>query len=121
MTNDTAGRTTIILHPDGVSQTIYSYDTAGRVTGMSDPDRGSESYVYDANGNQTQLTDARGQNIYAGYDGLNRQIWRNATNSQTGAYATWSYDSTAGGNQGVGRLTGETFNTGASLGSGSYG
>jgi RHS repeat-associated protein len=87
---------------------------------MSDPDRSSESYQYDANGNVIQTTDARGASgtIYAGYDGLNRQVWRNTSNSPTGAYVTFSYDSTTGGNYGVGRLTGETFS--GALGSGSY-
>ncbi len=68
----------------------------------------------------TQTTDARGSSgtIYAGYDGLNRQVWRNTSNSPTDAYTTYSYDSTSGGNQGVGRLTGETFS--GALGSGSY-
>jgi hypothetical protein len=44
-----------------------------------------------------------------GYDGLDRLIWRNTTNSPTGAYDTYSYDSTVGGNVGIGRLTLETF------------
>ncbi len=125
-TYDTDGRVTAILHPDGVTQTTDSYDTTGRVTSMSDPDRGSETYSYDQNGNATQTVDARGASgtIYAGYDGLNRQAWRNTTNSPTGAYVTYSYDSTASGNNGVGRLTGETFNGGnggTALGHGSYG
>src|SRR5262249_48775865 len=37
-----------------------------------------------------------------------------------GAYDTYSYDSTAGGNAGVGRLTGETFAAGALSGSYAY-
>lgn len=51
----------------------------------------------------------RGQNIYAGYDGLDRQVWRNSSNSQTGAYVSYSYDDSTNGNQGVGQLTGEVF------------
>jgi len=61
---------------------------------------------------------ATGGTIYAGYDGLNRQVWRNATNSSIGAYVIYSYDDTTGGNKGVGRRTGETFS--GSVGSGSY-
>jgi RHS repeat-associated protein len=130
---DVAGRLTQVQHPNGTSITSYTYDTAGRLTAMSDPDRGSEYYCYDANGNQTLRADARSSGgtacsptnnvgtVYTGYDGLNRQAWRNNINSQTGAYATWSYDSVAGGNNGKGRLTGETFNAGGSLGMGSYG
>src|SRR5699024_9256956 len=84
-------------------------DAAGRQTGLSDPDRGTESYAYDANGNVLQTTDARHASVYAGYDGLNRQRWRNTTNSPTGAYVTYGYDSTSGGNDGIGRLTSESF------------
>lgn len=109
-----------IVQPDGATTTTFAYDLAGRKTGMTDPDRGSETYVYDANGNLTQSVDARGSagTVYAGYDGINRPIWRNTTNSPTGAYDTYSYDSTANGNVGIGRLTGETF-SGSGL-SGSY-
>src|SRR5262249_52656072 len=80
-------------------------------TGMTDPDRGNETYNYDQDGNLIQSIDARGGagTIFMGYDGLNRPIWRNTTNSPTGAYDTYSYDSTAGGNVGIGRLTAETF------------
>ncbi len=89
------------------------------------PDRGNESYSYDANGNVTQTVDARGASgtFYAGYDGLNRQMWRNTSDTSSGAYVTYSYDSTTGGNDGVGRLTGESFNGGAggaALGHGQY-
>jgi YD repeat-containing protein len=114
-----------IVHPDGTTLTSFSYDLAGRKTGMSDPDSGTWSYSYDADGNLIQQSDGRGAagTLYAGYDGLNRQLWRNSTNSATGAYATYSYDSTLNGNLGIGRLTGESFNggaTGTALGAGSY-
>ncbi|HEY7832314.1 MAG TPA: RHS repeat domain-containing protein, partial [Ktedonobacterales bacterium] len=108
------GDLTTIWDPGWTSATTYSYDAAGRMTGMSDPDRGTESYVLDENGNRIQSTDARGAagTVYAGYDGLDRQLWRNTTNSPTGAYVTYSYDSTLGGNYGVGHLTGENFTGG---------
>ncbi|HEX8919814.1 MAG TPA: PA14 domain-containing protein, partial [Chloroflexota bacterium] len=122
-TYDTLGRQVAMLHPDGTHSTTFTYDTAGRLTAMSDPDRGNESYSYDPNGNLTQTVDARGASgtIYTGYDSLNRQLWRNTTNRASGAYASYSYDSTANGNVGVGRLTGESFTggLGASL-NGSY-
>jgi RHS repeat-associated protein len=131
-TYDIARRMTQVKHPNGTSVTSYAYDTTGRLISMSDPDRGNEYYCYDANGNQTLRADARSSGgtacspsnnlgtVYTGYDGLNRPAWRNNVNSQTGAYATWSYDSVAGGNNGKGRLTGETFNASGSLGVGSY-
>ena len=133
-TYDYSGNLTQVLHPDGTHTTTYTYDTSRRMLTMSDPDRGVSTYVYDANGNLTEQIDARcgttlpqtpcsAGTIYTGYDGLNRTIWRNNTNSPTGAYVTYSYDSTAGGNSGVGQLTGETFNGGpgsGNLGAGSY-
>jgi RHS repeat-associated protein len=109
---DANGNLTQIVHPDGTTRSTFSYDAAGRQTGMTDPDRGTESYTYDANGNLTQFTDGRGSpagTTYAGYDGLDRQIWHNTSNSASGAYVTYSYDGTASGNIGIGRLTGETF------------
>jgi RHS repeat-associated protein len=133
-TYDYTGHLTQVLHPDGTHTTTSTYDTAGRLLTLSDPDRSVASSSYDANGNLTQQIDARcgtalpqtpcsAGTIYTGYDGLNRPIWRNTTNSPTGAYVTYSYDSTAGGNNGVGRLTGEQFNGGpgsGNLGAGSY-
>jgi hypothetical protein len=58
--------------------------------------------------------DARGSagTIFADHYGLDRPIWRNTTNP-TSAYDTYSYDSTAGGSAGIGRLTSETFSAGA--------
>jgi RHS repeat-associated protein len=110
-TYDYVGDVSQILQPDGVSKTTYQFDMAGRTTGMTDPDRGSETYGYDQNGNLIQSTDARGAagTVYAGFDGLDRPIWRNTSNSSTGAYDTYAYDSVASGNVGIGRLTSETF------------
>ncbi|HEY4027422.1 MAG TPA: RHS repeat-associated core domain-containing protein [Candidatus Dormibacteraeota bacterium] len=110
-TYDFAGNLVQILQPNGSTSTSIQYDMAGRKTGMTDPDRGTESYSYDANGNLVQSVDARGAagTVFIGYDGLDRPLWHNTTNSPSGAYRTFSYDSTAGGNAGVGRLTGETF------------
>ena len=50
---------------------------------------------------------------------LNRQLWRNGTNTPTGAWVTYSYDSTTNGNDGIGQLTSESF-TGSGNLSGSY-
>jgi RHS repeat-associated protein len=110
-TYDFNGNLTKILHPDGTTTTTFTFDAASRKTGMTDPDRGNETYTYDANGNLTQSVDARGSagTVYAGYDGLDRMLWRNSSNSPTGAYDTFTYDSTAGGNVGAGRLTSATF------------
>ncbi len=75
---DGAGNLASITDPQGHT-TTYGYNKLGQKTSLSDPDRGNETYSYDANGNVTQTVDARGASgtFYAGYDGLNRQLWRN--------------------------------------------
>src|SRR5262249_24255377 len=114
-TYDFLGELTQILHPDGVTRTTLQYDMAGRKIAMTDPDRGAESYAYDSNGNLIQSVDARGaaRTVFIGYDGLDRPLWHNTQNGAAGAYSTYSYDSTAAGSAGIGRLTGETFSAGS--------
>jgi RHS repeat-associated protein len=121
-TYDYLGDQTKILQPDGASTTTYGFDLAGRRIGMTDADRGVEIYSYDADGNLTESIDARGSSgtIFVGFDALDRPVWRNTTNSPSGAYDTYTYDSTAGGNVGIGRLTSETFSGGGLSGSDSY-
>jgi RHS repeat-associated protein len=120
-TFDVAGEMVQILHPDGATTTTYRYDMAGREISTTDPDVGTRTNAYDQDGNLVQSVDARGAagTMFVGYDGLNRPLWHNTTNSPTGAYYTYAYDGTAGGNPGIGRLTGETFTNGSL--SGSYG
>ncbi|HEX5570137.1 MAG TPA: RHS repeat-associated core domain-containing protein, partial [Ktedonobacterales bacterium] len=119
---DPTGALYQIKDPLGQFTTLVR-DALGRQTALLDPNRGHESYSYDPNGNLTYYNDARGwAPLYAGYDGLNRQLWRNTTNSPSGAYVTYTYDSKASGNDGVGRLTSEPFsnsNSGGAM-SGSY-
>ncbi|HLQ15029.1 MAG TPA: fibronectin type III domain-containing protein [Candidatus Eisenbacteria bacterium] len=109
---DFVGNLIWILHPDGANNTTTQYDMAGRETSNFDGDVRQQNFTYDKNGNLTQMVDGRQSaagTTYFGYDLLNRPIWRNTTNTPTGAYDTYSYDSTANGNFGVGRLTSETF------------
>jgi RHS repeat-associated protein len=116
-----------ILQPDASTSTQFTYDLVSRKTGMTDPDRGSESYQYDPDGNPTQSSDARGSTgtVYVCYDGVDRQTYRNSAAGQCVSsnynLDVFSYDSTVSGNVGVGRLTGETFSEGtANPLSGSY-
>jgi RHS repeat-associated protein len=117
---DAAGQLLSTKSPDG-STTTALYDDLGRVSSQSDPDRGTTTLSYDPNGNLIESVDARGSGgtVYLGYDGLNRPLWKNSSNSPTGAWASYTYDSTASGNQGIGHLTGESFSGSGSL-SGSY-
>jgi RHS repeat-associated protein len=85
--------------------TTYVRNGWGDIIRETSPDRGVTDYVYDARGLMTQRTDARGQVTNFSYDGLGRMTSR----SFPGASAetiTWSYDATATGNKGAGRLTG---------------
>jgi RHS repeat-associated protein len=114
-TYDVAGDTVQVLHPDGVTRTTSRYDMAGRETSTTDPDLGTRTFTYDQDGNLVESVDARGAagTVFIGYDGLDRPLWHNTTNGPTGAYYTYRYDGTAGGNPGVGRLTGEGFTNGS--------
>jgi RHS repeat-associated protein len=90
------GKLVQILQPDGTTTSTFQYDAVGRQIGMVDPDRGTALSLYDADGNRIESMDARGSagTVYAGYDALNRQLWRNTSNSPTGAYVTYTYDGT---------------------------
>ncbi|HEU5440864.1 MAG TPA: hypothetical protein VFU88_16380, partial [Ktedonobacterales bacterium] len=108
------------------AQTTATYDLLGRKTALTDADLGSYSFPsYDANGNLRESVDPRGGTsgtVWIGYDGLNRPMWRNTTNTPTGAYVTYTYDETTqtgGHGSGIGRLTTESFSSGQSLGAGS--
>ena len=54
--------------------------------------------TYDNNGNQTSLTDPRGQTTYASYDSLDRMLCKGTTQAsvspcQSSAYVSYFYDS----------------------------
>jgi RHS repeat-associated protein len=71
------------------NDTLISYDSLGRKTGMTDPDMGSWSYGYDVNGNLTRQTDAKGQRICFYYDVLDRPLGRHhRTDNSCPAYST---------------------------------
>lgn len=99
------------------NQTIIGYNGFGRKDSMSDPDMGTWSYAYDVLGNMTSQTDARTCVITITYDDLNRATGK--TYSGPGACATtpavtYTYDSTASGNKGIGYRTGMTDGSGSS-------
>ncbi|MEW6402320.1 MAG: RHS repeat-associated core domain-containing protein [Chloroflexota bacterium] len=105
-----------VTDADG-NQTTMTYNKYSRKTAMTDPDLGSWSYGYDVLGNLTSQTDARGCVTTVTYDDLNRPL----TKTYTGPGAcnptpdvTYTYDSTTGGNEGIGHRTGMTDGSGSS-------
>ncbi len=96
-----AGDLAVVLNKVGI-QTDFGYDTMGRKTAMFDPDLGDWSYTYDENGNLKTQTDAKDQVITFDYDALNRMTSK--TYSSGDPTVTYTYDNTAAGANGIGRL-----------------
>ena len=61
--------------PNG-AVTTWSNDGFGQARAEASPDRGATGYVYDAAGNLTQSTDARGARVETTYDASNRPLER---------------------------------------------
>ncbi|MFO0988476.1 MAG: hypothetical protein U1F37_14075 [Alphaproteobacteria bacterium] len=87
--------------------TSYVYNGFGEPIQEASPDGGTIVYVRDTAGNVTQKTDARGQVSTSSYDALNR-ITATTFSGAAAFNITYGYDSTAGGNYGIGRLTSVT-------------
>ncbi|QJP07787.1 RHS repeat protein [Pseudomonas multiresinivorans] len=100
---DTQGNLTQVIDPRSVT-TRYEYDGLGNQTKLISPDSGTSTFEYDAAGNVTKQTDARGVVVTFSYDALNRLIARHYP-ATPALDATYSYDATANGNFGIGRLT----------------
>ncbi len=97
--------------------TTINYNGFGRKTSMTDPDMGYWTYAYDVLGNLITQTDARTCVTSVGYDTLNRPTGKTYTGPgacATTPAVTYTYDSTANGNQGIGRRTGMTDGSGSS-------
>ncbi len=88
----------------GVQTRSFVYDSLKRLTSATNPESGATSYVYDANGNLKQKTDALGKWLFYNYDSLNRNVEVISNNAQT-SYITRTYDTATNGK---GRL-GYTF------------
>jgi RHS repeat-associated protein len=100
--------------------TAMTYDPLGRKIEMNDPDMGHWYYQYDPAGNLIVQIDAKLQAINLYYDELNRlkgktynsgpvnpvTYLRPADPGYNGYAASYTYDSTTGGNKGIGLQTG---------------
>jgi YD repeat-containing protein len=91
--------------------TSYVYNGFGEVIQEASPDGGAIVHVRDSAGNVTQKTDARGQVVQYSYDALNRVTAATFSGAPT-FNITYSYDSAAAGNYGIGRLTPVTDTSG---------
>ncbi|MFV3372303.1 RHS repeat-associated core domain-containing protein [Pseudomonas sp. NY15435] len=100
---DAQDNLTKVQDPRGVT-TRYEYDALGNLTKLISPDSGTSTFEYDAAGNVTKQTDARGVVVTFSYDALNRLTARHYP-ATPALDASYSYDATAGGNVGIGRLT----------------
>ncbi|MEO5625681.1 MAG: RHS repeat-associated core domain-containing protein [Dokdonella sp.] len=77
--------------------TSMRYDRLGRKTSMTDPDKGSWIYDYNALGELILQTDAKGQSRTLAYDALGRAILRTETRLSGGSQVSepasaWEYD-----------------------------
>ncbi len=69
----------------GVQTRSFVYDSLKRLSSATNPESGTLSYQYDANGNLVVKTDARGVSSHYSYDALNRSLrrWYNGSSLTT--------------------------------------
>ena len=111
---DYNGQDRLTSHKDGRNlQTTRVVDGFGRVIQETSPDRGTISYWYDLADDLTKVVDGDGIEADYAYDNAGRLT--SATFPGAAAETmTYGYDSTTGGNKGIGRLTSVTEESGAS-------
>jgi len=92
-TYDAAGRVLTVTDPEG-NATGYRYDRLGRLVEETDPIANSAFYEYDASGNLVRKTDRNGRVTEYDYNALNQrteEVWLDAA-SQPIHTITWYYD-----------------------------
>ncbi|WP_347557573.1 RHS repeat-associated core domain-containing protein [Robbsia sp. KACC 23696] len=92
--------------------TTYVRNGFGDVIQQTSPDTGADVFWYDAHGNPTKHSDARGVETDATYDALDRILTKSFPPDPSENQAFY-YDSTASGNKGVGSLTSFTDQSGS--------
>jgi RHS repeat-associated protein len=101
---------TSVTDPRGVT-TTYDYNGFGDLVALISPDTGTTTYTHDDAGNVATKTDTKGVITTYQYDALNRVEQISISGDPT-ATIIYSYDDTANGNYGVGRLTNITDSSG---------
>jgi RHS repeat-associated protein len=106
---DTLGNLAKVTQQKGTNGTIqtrdFTYDPLSRLKSASNPESGTTSYQYYANGNLLTKTDARSITTTFVYDSLNRNTTIDYSNTAISPDITHVYD---GATRGVGRLS-ESF------------
>ncbi len=100
----------------GGSTWTTTYNLLGEATSKNDPDAGSSTQQYDADGHLTQATDARGKTISYTYDALGRKTAEydapTSGQSSSNQLAAWAYDNSNNAVTGmkypIGHLTTQT-------------
>ncbi|MCU1284169.1 MAG: repeat-associated core domain protein [Acidobacteriales bacterium] len=101
---DTLNNVTTVQQDGGAPSTArwryFSYDSLSRLLSANNPETGTISYAYDADGNLAGKTDARNITTTFGYDALHRLKQKTYTDTTLPAF--YYYDEVA---QNIGRLT----------------
>ena len=100
---DSLDQLTQVTDPEGYI-TDYGLNALGDQHTLTSPDTGTTTALFDAAGNRTDQTDARGAAIGYEYDALGRIKLIDYTDNTLDI--SYSYDDTSNGSFGIGRLTG---------------
>ena len=106
-TYDVVGNLRTVTDPNG-NVTTYVYDDFGQLLQQQSPVSGVTTYAYDSGGNLTSTADANGATTTRTYDALGRVLTSASTRGTATESVSWSYDSTASGAFGIGRLASMT-------------
>lgn len=101
-------------HKDGRNlQTTRAVDGFGRTIQEVSPDRGTLSYYYDLADHLTKVVDGDSVEVDYAYDSTGR-LTSSTYPGHSAETVTYTYDATASGNVGIGRLTSVTEESGSS-------
>lgn len=109
-TYDAQDHLTNVTDPRGL-MTTYTYDGFGQLISQTSPDTGKTTYTLDKAGNRISETDARGVVTNRTFDKLDRVLTITYPASP-GENITYTYDASSASNDGIGRLTGTSDESG---------
>ena len=94
-TYDELGRMRGYIDADG-NEKVQTYDLAGRIIEVEDPNSGRSTREYDDAGNLVGWVDARGEMVAQAFDGQNRLIGRWDPAREAESRIEWTYDAVEG-------------------------